>query len=609
MAEALDRLLGSGPPVWTRLGRGAQILVLALALLAPLVFFGTQWVSEGQYVPLFNSLPPEEGGAILAQLKASKTPYKIGGAGDQILVPADKVSEARLRLAMQGLPVGGGVGFEVFDRPSLGVSDFAQRLNYQRALQGELARTIGQLREISRARVHLVLPQPSLFTDRDRPASASVFVKLAPGAQLGKEQVKGIVHLVASSVEGLSPERVTLVDTAGRVLSTGGDVATSPLSGKRLEIKTALEESLERRVQTLLDSALGAGQAITRVSAQVNFDQMERTEEKFDPNAQVMRQKTRSTETTKGRSSTPGAPPPAPPGGASAATDPAAAQAAAALATANAATSQNDGNRESESVTYEVSRIVAKTLTSPGEIRRLSVAVVVNAKAAAPAADPKAPADQKAAPAPPVARTPEELEKIRQVVMTAVGFSEPRGDSVTVTEMPFDTSALDRERALLDQAAPAPGPKGLTLSMPIIAAAVGVVVVVVALLVWLSLRGRTRARARAEVALSLERVPETVALAREAQAAAGLPAAPGTAATANATSAALSRAVAAAQGNRAPHPIVPEDMLQLTREREDIREKAFQMASSEPDATAQLLRAWLVKKKNPPVMTGASHAS
>ena len=603
MAEALDRLLGSGPPAWTRLGRGPQMLLLALGLLAPLLFFGTQWVSEGQYVPLFTSLPPEEGGAILAQLKASKTPYKIGGNGDQILVPADKVSEARLRLAMQGLPVGGGVGFEVFDRPSLGVSDFAQRLNYQRALQGELARTIGQLREVARARVHLVLPQPSLFTDRERPASASVFVKLAPGASLGKAQVKGIVHLVASSVEGLSPERITLVDTAGRVLSTGGDTSNSPVSGKRLEIKTALEENLERRVQSLLDSALGAGQAITRVSAQVNFDQMERTEEKFDPNG-VMKQKTRSTETTKGRSNTPGPPPPAQ-AAANAANDPAAAKAAAELAAASASTSQNDGNRESESVTYEVSRIVAKTLTSPGEIRRLSVAVVVNARPAPPGADPKAP------PAPPVPRTPEELEKLRQVVMTAVGFSEPRGDSVTVAEMPFDTSVLDRERALLDQPASPAAPKRFTLSMPVIAGAAGVLVVVIAVVLWLSLRGRTRARQRAEVALSLERVPETVALPRDPGAGtAGTPPAATTtpvAAPASGTGTAMPRAVAAVASGRAPQPLVPEDMLQLTREREDIREKAFAMASSEPDATAQLLRAWLVKKKNPPVLT--SHGS
>ena len=569
MAETLDRLLGGGPSAWTRLGRGPQILLLALVVLAPAMFFGVRWLSEGQYVPLFSSLPAEEAGAIVAQLKAAKTPYRIG-AGEQILVPADKVSETRLRLAMQGLPAGGGVGFEVFDRPSLGVSDFAQRLNYQRALQGELARTIGQLREVSRARVHLVLPQPSLFTDRDRPASASVFVKLQPGAQLRPEQVKGIVHLVASSVEGLNPDRVTLVDTAGRVLSMGGESGTSPVSGRRLEIKTAIEDSLERRVQTMLDTALGAGQTITRVSALVNFDQIERTEESFDPKT-VMRQKTRSTETTTGRSSTPGATPPA--------ADPNAAQAGASNPptppATNATVTQNDGNRESESVTYEISKIVARTLTSPGEIRRLSIAVVVNAPraaAAAAGADPKAPT---------TARPPEELEKIRQLVMTAIGFSEARGDSVTVAELPFDTSMLDRERALLDQPAPAPPAGQLNVNLlafrtPVVVGAGVAAALVLALIGWLVLRGRARTRERAEVTLSLERVPAAAAV-RDVQ------------------STPVTAAVPAIQ--HAPQPIVSDDALQLTRERDEIRQKAFAMASGEPDATAQLLRAWLVKKK------------
>jgi flagellar M-ring protein FliF len=567
MTETLDRLLGGGPSAWTRLGRGPQILLLALVVLAPAMFFGVRWLSDGQYVALFASLPAEEAGAVVAQLKAAKTPYRIG-AGEQILVPADKVSETRLRLAMQGLPAGGGVGFEVFDRPSLGVSDFAQRLNYQRALQGELARTIGQLREVARARVHLVLPQPSLFTDRDRPASASVFVKLQPGAQLRPEQVKGIVHLVASSVEGLNPERVTLVDTAGRVLSMGGESGTSPLSGRRLEIKTAIEDSLERRVQTMLDTALGAGQTITRVSALVNFDQIERTEESFDPKT-VMRQKTRSTETTTGRSSAPGTTPPA--------VDPAAAQAGAANPAAPPTTSttvtQNDGSRETESVTYEISKIVARTLTGPGEIRRLSIAVVVNApRAAAGGADPKAP---------PATRPPEELEKIRQLVMTAIGFSEARGDSVTVAELPFDTSVLDRERALLDQPAPPPPAREfnvnlLALRTPVVVGAGVAAALVLALVGWLILRGRARTRERAEVTLSLERVPPAGAV-RDGQ------------------STPVTAAVPAIQ--HAPQPIVSDDALQLTRERDEIRQKAFAMASGEPDATAQLLRAWLVKKK------------
>jgi flagellar M-ring protein FliF len=585
MTETIDRLLGSGPSALARLGRGPQLMLLLLGLLVPAVmFFGTQWVSDGQYVPLFASVPPEEGGAILAQLKTAKVPYRIGGAGDQILVPADKVSETRLKLAMQGLPVGGGVGFEVFDRPSLGVSDFAQRLNYQRALQGELARTIGQLREVSRARVHLALPQPSLFTDRERPASASVFLKLQPGAQLGREQVRGIVHLVASSVEGLSPDRVTLVDTAGRVLAIGGDSPASALSPRRLEIKTAIEESLERRVQTLLDSALGPGQAISRVSAQVNFDQIERTEEKYDPNA-VLRQKTHSTETTKGRTSTPvglatnaTAPAPAP------APDPAAAAAVAAAGTPPAPpgppanVTSNDGTRESESVTYEVSRIVARTLTSPGEIQRLSVAVVLNA------AKPGAAADAK-----PQGRSAEDLEKIRKVVMSAVGFSETRGDAVTVAEMPFDTSVLDRERALLDQpVAEAPAKKTLPVGQTVIIAGAAVGVLLLALVVWLLLRGRARTRARVQVA----RVLDT-----DADPARGRGAAPAVSASAGAAAHAQVAGAMHPAIARTPQPIVPEELLQLSREREDIRQKAFALANNEPDATAQLLRAWLVKKK------------
>jgi len=583
MTETLDKLFGSGPSAWTRLGRPVQILLLLLALVVPAaMFFGTQWVSDGQFVPLFANVPPEEGGAILAQLKSAKVPYKIGGTGEQILVPADKVSETRLKLAMQGLPVGGGVGFEVFDKPSLGVSDFAQRLNYQRALQGELARTIGQLREVSRARVHLALPQPSLFTDRERPASASVFLKLQQGAQLGREQVRGIVHLVASSVEGLSPDRVTLVDTAGRVLAIGADSAPgvgggAGLSPRRLEIKTAIEESLERRVQTLLDSALGAGQAISRVSAQVNFDSIERTEEKYDPSA-VLKQKTHSTETTKGRTSAPVpgiTPPPAP-------ADPAAAAAEAAAPPAPPANvTSNDGARESETVTYEVSRIVARTLTGPGEIQRLSVAVVLNAPKTGTGADAK-----------PQPRSAEDLEKIRKVVMSAVGYNETRGDAVTVAEMPFDTSVLDRERALLDQpATDAPAtkltlPLTLPLNQTVILAAAVVAALVLALVVWLVLRGRARRRARVEVARVLE--PDVEAVRARA----------GVAVPAGMAAAAHAQVAGAAPGfTRTPQPLVTEELLEVTREREDIRQKAFALANNEPDATAQLLRAWLVKKK------------
>jgi flagellar M-ring protein FliF len=569
MADAAIALLNQGPAAWRGLGRGHQIVLLAVAVLLPvLLFVGSQWIADGQYVPLFASLTAEDAGAIVSQLKAAKVPYRVGGNGEQILVPADRAAELRLKMAVQGLPLGGGVGFEVFDKTAFGVSDFTQRLNYQRALQGELARTIGQLRAVTRARVHLVLPQPSLFAERDRPASASVFLKLQPGAQLGREEVRGIVHLVASSVEGLSPERVTVVDTAGRVLSTGTDQG-GPLSPRRLEAKTSIEEGLERRVQGLLDSALGAGQAVARVAVLLNFDQVERTEEKFSPE-NVARQKTTSSERNKGKTSTPTTPVGSP-------------EIATADKDGAASVTQNEGSRDSESTTYEISRVINRTTTSPGEIRRLTVAVMLNTpqKVTVPAEGDK---KEVREPAP---RSAEELEKIRQVVKGAVGFDEKRGDEVTVVEMPFDPTTLERERTALEQAAPAGRPfGGPWLSWAMLGGA-GVLVLAGLAAVVIVLRQAGR-----------RRVLELAQLAIDSQT-------PGGGRPATATGVAAS-AAASTYSPRAPQPLVPDELMDLSREREDIRQKALAMATTEPEATAQLLRAWLVKKRQIPAVPGGA---
>jgi flagellar M-ring protein FliF len=567
MAEAA-KLLGQLAP-FAGSGRWPMIMLLGLAVLVPgLGLVAYQWTAEPDYVPLFASLTAEDAGAIVNQLKAAKTPYRIAGTGDQILVPADKQSELRLRMASQGLPLGGGVGFEVFDKPAFGVSDFAQRLNYQRALQGELARTIGGLREVARARVHLVLPQPSLFTDHERPASASVFLKLQPGAALSREQIRGIVHLVSSSVEGLGADRVTVVDTAGRVLAVAGDNAPAggALSARQHELKSSVEETLERRVQSLLEATLGAGQAVARVSAQLNLDRVERTEERFDPNT-VARQKTRSTESTKGRSSTP-----APPAGAP---DP--------EAQTREATTANDGSRESESITYEVSRVLAKTVVAPGDVRRISVAVMLNTPTRVTrGADGKETRE-------PGTRAPAEIETIRKVVMSAVGFDEERGDEVTVVELPFDTSAVERERESLEQPAPPAAPPAATSRwiLPLAVAVAVLFVVVAALAGWLGVRQRARRKALEELTRSLEEAP-----------AEGAAPAPRTAPL-----------PAARHTPRTAQPLVPEELMELTREREDIRQKALTMATAEPDATAQLLRAWLVKKKQLAAARGGLDAS
>jgi flagellar M-ring protein FliF len=551
MADALQQILDRAPSALTGLGRRPRWLLIALAVVLPLaLFLGSQSLWESPYVPLFASLTAEDAGAIVAQLKASKTPYRIGGAGDQILVPADKVNEIRLRTAVQGLPLGGGVGFEVFDKATFGISDFSQRVNYQRALQGELARTIGQLRGVSRARVHLVLPQPSLFTERERPASASVFLKLTAGARLRSEEVRGIVHLVASSVEGLTPDRITIVDTGGRVLAAATDAGVDDLSPRRLEIKVAVEEGLERRVQSLLDSALGPGQAVTRASAQVNFDRVERTEERFDPNP-VTRQETRTAETSKGASSTPTIPTVAPVPG----TPP-----------PPSSTTSNEGNRESETVSYELSRIVARTLTTPGEIQRLSVAVLLNTASKVTQGPDKKETRES------VPRSAEEIEKIRRIVMGAVGYTPARGDEVTVVELPFDTSVREREEALLEKGAPLVPGVSWASGQTIVLALAAVTATVLVLMVLI--RRQSRQQALAEVARSLHS-QETMA----------------------GTGAGDFGAAGFSAPEAPPAPVVPEELLRLGREREGLRQKAVGLASSEPEAAAQLIRAWMVKKK------------
>jgi flagellar M-ring protein FliF len=547
MADALRQILDRAPAQLSGLGRTPRWILIVLAVALPLaLFFGSQTVWEAPYVPLFASLTTEDAGAIVTQLKASKIPYRIGGAGEQILVPADKVNEVRLRMAVQGLPLGGGVGFEVFDKATFGISDFSQRVNYQRALQGELARTIGQLRGVSRARIHLVLPQPSLFTERDRPASASVFLKLNAGARLRGEEVRGIVHLVASSVEGLAPENVTVVDTGGRVLAAANGAGGDDLSPRRMEIKVAVEEGLERRVQTLLDSALGPGQAVTRATAQVNFDRVEKTEERFDPNP-VTRQETRTVEISKGSSATPTIPAVAPVPGAPA---------------PPSSTTSNEGNRETENTSYEISRIVARTLTNPGEIQRVSVAVLLNTPSKVTQGPDKKEVRESAP------RSAEEIEKIRRIVMGAVGYTPTRGDEVTVVELPFDTSVREREESLADRTAP--GVSFVSGSgMQTVGLAVAAVVATVLVLMVL-MRRQSRQQALIDVTRSLQ--------SQEAMAGG------------------VSADFGAAGG--AGDQGLPDEFVKLTREREGLRQKAVGLASSEPEAAAQLIRAWMVKKKS-----------
>ncbi len=436
MPEPVQKFIDQFRAVWGPLSLAQRMLLLGLvgAGITALLLV-TVWGYRPDYTTLYANLAPADAGQVVEQLKAAHVAYRVEDGGARILVPAGVVHETRIKLATAGLPQGGGIGYELFDRTNFGATDFVQKLNYQRALQGELARTIAQIREIQQARVHIVLPQPSVFSDHERAPTASVVVNMRSGGRLGAEQVRAIVHLVSGSVEGLQPDHVTVIDSAGRVLSQRADPGSvGSGAGNQLEYQHSVEADLTRRVQSMLDEVLGTGKASVRVSAQIEFSHGERTEERVDPNA-VVKSEQRSSETTKGSSNRPGGavgsaantgtPPPAP---------------------TVAPSNTNETVKEQESVQYEVGRIVERRTLAAGEIKHLSVAVLV---------DPP----YKVTPGPngterksPLPRDKGELDKLRASVMRAIGFNAARGDEVEVAELAFDTSAVEREKVTAEQA-------------------------------------------------------------------------------------------------------------------------------------------------------------
>ena len=248
-----------------------MIILVALAGSVAGLIALTLWTQQPDMQVLFTNLGGEDAAAIIDKLKETKVPYETTGGGSTVLVPSAQVHDLRLQLATQGLPHGGGVGFEIFDRTSIGMSEFVQKLNYRRALQGELARTIAQLPEVERARVHLAIPERRLFAKEQEKARASVIMSLRNGQQLTQAQVQGVIHLVSSSVEGLQARDVTVVDGHGRMLSSTMTDETAGLTNTQLEYQRSIEKDVETRIQTMLERIVGANKAVVRVSSVVDF--------------------------------------------------------------------------------------------------------------------------------------------------------------------------------------------------------------------------------------------------------------------------------------------------------------------------------------------------
>lgn len=430
---------------------GAAAVAIVIALL--------MWARAPEYRVLYSTLTDADGGRIITQLDAMGIPYEFSEGGQALLVPADQVRPVRLKLAEQGLPEASGVGFELMDGQAFGISQFAEQVNYQRALEGELARTIGTLGSVARARVHLALAKPSVFVRESQPATASVVLDLQPGRVLGEGQVNAIVHMVSSSVPQLAVDDVTVIDQNGDLLSRPAR-DENRLDGSQLDYVSGLENQYADRIEAILAPIVGARNVRAQVTAQIDFSRREQTAERYGPNQDPNEAAIRSQQSSSSYQSdgdlamgVPGALSNQPPGtAASPINDPATQnQGADAQGTtqtdgaddadtqgtdAQTAGATDTGQMRRDSTTnYEVDRTVEHVTQQSGGIDRLSVAVVVNYRDGV---------DDEGNPTQ-VALSDTELDQIRGLVRQAMGFSEARGDALEVVNSPFQVASTTFE--------------------------------------------------------------------------------------------------------------------------------------------------------------------
>ncbi|MFN8009015.1 MAG: flagellar basal-body MS-ring/collar protein FliF [Terriglobia bacterium] len=403
---------------------------LSIFVLAAVVFAGMSvliyFMNQEDYQTLYSNLSAEEASTVVNKLKELKVTYQLADAGRSVRVPAARVDELRIQLASEGLPQSGKIGFEIFDKTNLGMTEFLEKVSYKRALEGELSRTILSLKEIAEARVHLVLPKESLFQEKAEPTKASVVVKLNSGKQLNEGVVSGIVHLVASAVEGLSPENVTVLDSSGRLLSSRHASSEEALSSTQMELKTRAEKELTAKIINILEPVVGEGRVKADTSVVLDFNRSEQTEEKYDPQQNAIRSQQKNQEQSQ--------------------------PIASGTAAGVPGTTSNQANpapnfiplsgrlgssfsKQSETTNYEVSKVIRHTIEPVGDVKRLSVAVIVDdAVKTEPGSDGN-PVKKT------VPRSADDLKKIKDLVSAAIGIDTGRGDMLTVENVSFDVQS------------------------------------------------------------------------------------------------------------------------------------------------------------------------
>ncbi len=394
-----------------------SIGAVALAVFAS-IFGLSHWHTESDFKPLYTSLAPEDAALVVTKLKEAGSDYRISENGTTVLAPSARVPELRLELAAAGVPRTGRIGYELFDKTNLGATEFTEHLNYHRALEGELERSIGALSAVETARVHLSFSRESVFLEAREPAKASILLKLRPGAQLSAQNIAAVTNLVASAVEGLAPEAVTVMDMRGNLLNRPHhDLNGDAPSEATLEYRQKVENDLLAKVNATLEPLLGADRFRAGVSVDCDFTSGEQSEETLDPNKSVMLASEKTEEQTGGASAS------GQPGTASALPRP----------TSRPGSSGSGTSRRSENIQFQSSRVVRHVKLGQGVIKRMSISILVAHAVRMEGTGKKA----KRVVTPPSEET---LKAIHELVAAVTGFSAERGDQLVIESLPFDSS-------------------------------------------------------------------------------------------------------------------------------------------------------------------------
>jgi flagellar M-ring protein FliF len=545
---------------------GLMVMAVAAGMYALV-----HWQKEADFKPLYTGLAPEDAGAIVQKLKESGVDYRLPESGGVVMVPSARLAELRLTMATAGLPRSGRIGFELFDKANLGATEFTEHVNYRRALEGELERSIICLAEVEQARVHITFPKESVFLDSQEPAKASVLVKIRPGAHLGAENVQAIDHLVASAVEGLAPDAVSVLDMNGNLLgrpAAAGGLEGPDSSEASLEYRHKVEADLLAKIASTLEPLLGAGKYRAGVSVECDFAAGEQSEELYDPARSVMLTSQRSEDNSGSAfaAGVPGTPSSLP------------------RPTSRPGNGAGRNTRVTENITYQASRTVKKTRLPAGTVRRMSLAVLVDHELSWQ----KDKTGYQRVLVPPSA---DKLKVVRDLVTGVTGFNAERGDQITIESLPFETTLTlepPQPQVSAPPARPA-GPFGLPIdrkTMPVAAGAALGLVVLGFVAAWL-LRGKSHTQ-RGKVALqqALPAAPEGAQ-----------PAAPGLAAPGSNVEQQIESKLAARDAMQQKMEAQALNALNMapviTKTAEVLAKHLREKIKQDPETPAQVLRTWI----------------